>query len=288
MRVLVTGATGFLGRHLVRALSAHGHDIAILTREGSDLSVMEGAEPEVLDISAAPIAELLTGRTLDAVIHCATAYGRKAESDFSIFDTNTRFALEVLEAASANATPLFINADTALPRNANAYALSKQQFRDWGERYAEAGRIRFINMELEHFYGSGDSPSKFSTFLIRQCLDNVPEVKLTEGTQIRDFIHIDDVIAAFLLVFEKHANAEPAFENYSLGSGEGIAIRALAELIKELSGSQTTFDFGAIPLRPNEAMRLIADPARLLKMGWKPQMGLRDGLKRTIEEERKS
>ena len=288
MRILVTGATGFLGRHLVRALAAHKHDIAILTRAGSDLSVLNGIELEALDTSTAPIAELLKGRAFDALIHCATAYGRRGESDFGVFDTNTRFALEVLEAAAAHSTPLFINADTALPQNANAYALSKKQFRDWGERYAEAGRIRFINIELEHFYGSGDSPTKFSTFLIRQCLDNVPEVKLTEGTQIRDFIHIDDVTAAFLLVLEKHANAEPAFENYSLGSGEGIAIRALAELIKELSGSETTFNFGAIPFRPNEAMRLVADPARLLKMGWKPQMSLRDGLKRTIEEERKS
>ena len=116
---------------------------------------------------------------IDTVLHLATCYGRQNEKDLEIFESNTSFPLKLLEIAIFNKIKSFINTDTSLPRTLNAYTMSKKQFVEWGEMYAQHGKLCFVNIILEHFYGPGDDKTKFISWVVESCLKNITELKLT-------------------------------------------------------------------------------------------------------------
>ena len=242
--LLITGATGFLGSHLVRKFLDSGHRVAILKRNNSDLKRLDSC---VSNISIFNIEEGLdvpfkSLGHVDAVIHAATCYGRSGEKVAEIFEANTVFPLKLLEMAT------FFNTDTILYKYLNSYALSKHHFADWGKSFADSGKINFINLKLEHMYGAGDDVSKFITFVIRTCLKNEEELKLTLGEQKRDFIHIDDVVNAYEFLLANKSQLTSGFSEFGVGSGQSTSIAKLVSTIHHLAASKTKLLFGALPL----------------------------------------
>jgi len=139
---------------------------------------------------------------------------------------------------------------------------------------------------LEHFYGTGDDKSKFSTHVIRSCVNNLAELNLTPGEQLRDFIHIDDVIDAYLLVMERSIDSSRYYQNIGLGSGRPVKIRSFVETVQVLADSTTRLNFGAVPYRDNEVMESCADLTALKELGWSPKISLEEGIGRTVTEEK--
>lgn len=287
--VLLTGATGFLGSHLARYMVSKGYKVAIFKRSSSDvhrivdlLGVLSAYDSDTGDLTR-PFEEL--GR-IDAIVHTATCYGRHGESAVEIFDANTVFPLHVLELAIRNKVETFINTDTALDNDVNTYALSKRQFAEWGKHLSKAGRIRFLNLKVEHFYGPLDDPSKFTTHVVRSCLDNVPTLKLTAGEQQRDFIYIDDVVLAYGSLLKHSERLTKGFVEYGVGSGQAIRVRDFVETVHRLTSSCTRLEFGAIPYRANEVMYCCTDTSELRALGWAPCIDLAEGIRMTIEREK--
>lgn len=285
-RILLTGATGYLGSHLAEALVAKGHSVVALKRKASSLRHIVSILPRItlldvdgLDLSA-PFSDY--GK-IDAVIHTATNYGRSGESASQVADANLSFPLKLVDAAIASGVNVFLNTDTALDKSLNAYSLSKRQFAEWGRHFSRQKKIRFLNLRLEHFYGSGDDDTKFTTQVIKSCLMNAPELKLTLGEQKRDFIYIDDVIAAYLLLLEKQESLVDWFMEFDVGSGEPVTIRQFVELVHQLTASSTHLNFGAHSYREREMMFSQANTEPLRKLGWRCGHTLGQGLKLVIE-----
>src|SRR5512146_292629 len=205
-RILLTGATGYLGSQLTEALLANGYSVIALKRRSSSLQRLGSSMSKItlLDVDDLELSALFKdyGR-IGAVIHTATSYGRNGETASKIVDANLSFPLKLMDAAIAAGVNVFLNTDTALDKLVNAYTLSTSQYREWGYLYSRQKKILFLNLKLEHFYGPGDDDTKFTTHVIKSCLMNAPELKLTLGEQKRDFIYIDDVIAAYLLLLAK-------------------------------------------------------------------------------------
>lgn len=293
MRALVTGGNGFLGSHLVMALLERGDTVIVLERSSSDISRISGILP---DISFYSLDETSLNKPfeendgIDIVFHTATSYGRAGESTLQLFETNTTFPLQLLDMASYRKVGNFVNMDTSAHASLNAYALSKKQFAQWGEYFAAHDLIRFLNIELEQFYGPGDSRSKFTTHVIRSLAENVPEIALTRGEQKRDFIYIDDVVTAILLLADKVPAAssppEKRFFTCQVGSGEAVTIREFAELVHRITESVTKLDFNAIPYRENEIMFSQADTSTLKEIGWAAAFSLEEGIRKTVEAEK--
>lgn len=223
---------------------------------------------------------------IDAIIHTATCYGRNHETVNEIFAANTEWPLRLLDAVNHAGVTTFINTDTVLDKYLNIYALSKNQFMQWGKFFSKQEQIRFINIRLEHFYGPGDDPTKFSTYVINSCLGNIPELHLTNGEQKRDFIHIDDVVAAYLVLLEKTAEFEQPFIELGVGSGQSVSIREFVETVHRLTDARTRLNFGALPYREGEVMFSEADTSALQTLGWRCRYNLVAGLKQVIEQER--
>jgi len=287
--VLVTGATGFLGSHLCRTLVERGHRVEAFRRQSSDLSrlgplagqVRWRRVPEDLE------APFSGPAPPDAVIHCAALYGRRGESPAQMIEANTLLPVRLHYLAARRGVPLFLNTDTVLDPALSLYALAKHQAVQWLTR--AGGPSRVLNLRVQHFYGPGDDPSKFITWLITQCLANVPEIRLTDGRQQRDFVYVSDVVSAMVALLESQSAGSAAgggFANYEVGSGSPVPLRDVVELIHKLTGSRSRLLFGALAYRPGEPVVTRADTSALRVLGWQPLVTLPEGLERTIAAEK--
>jgi nucleoside-diphosphate-sugar epimerase len=286
-RILLTGITGFLGSHLAKELVKNGYKVIALKRKSSSLARIKSIIRNVIlyDIDELDFEMLFKKHgEIDAVIHTATSYGRNGESIGQIFEANTIFPMRLLEVASKAGVGLFINTDTILDKYLNIYSLSKNQFLQWGRFFSMLNRIHFSNLRLEHIYGPGDDDSKFTTFVIKSCIENVPTLELTLGEQKRDFIYIDDAISVYMLLVEKLEQLSERYVEFDVGSGSSIPIRDFVENVHRLTQSDTKLMFGALPYRYGEVMESHAKVESLRKLGWTCKTTLEQGLMKVIEE----
>jgi len=288
-KILMTGATGFLGSNLLKSLLKDEHKITILKRSFSKIERIrdEIKEVSIFDIDKTPIDKLFSKGSFDIILHCATDYGRKNTDPLMITDANLMLPLKLLEIGIKNKVPCFINTDTLLDKRVNHYSLSKKQFKEWLNSYSR--ELICVNIAIEHFFGPFDDKTKFVSFVIDKIISNAPEVQLTKGEQKRDFIYIDDVVDAFIKIIGNIDGLEKGFYAYEIGSNEQIAIKALIEMIKQLSrNNMTKLNFGALPYRENEVMESNVNTKAVRALGWSPRYSLKEGLKKTIEAEIKA
>lgn len=294
--ILITGGTGFLGSHLIRSLINNHYQVIALKRSFSNTEKIEDLVDKIscYDLDKCNLEKPFQDFTkIDTVIHLATAYGRQNEAPSSICEANLIFPLKLLEMAIAYGTPLFINTGTYFNKESIPYqglvnySLSKYQFHQWGKQLALSNKIRFINAQLEHIFGSRDDQSKFITFVINSCLNNVEELELTAGEQKRDFVHVDNVVSAYLLLLEKASSKSEMYQNYEIGTGESISLREFVELVHKLTKSKTLLKFGARPYRDNEIMYSQANIQSLVELGWQPDTNLEGSLLKVIKDEQK-
>lgn len=292
MRILLTGPSGFLGSALTRFWAVRGHEISLLARPSSCLDRLADLPTTVKVMRASKPDEITTAvreAMPDAIVHTACSYGRRGESALDVMDANMRLGIALLQGVldldSLKDEPftLFMNTGTVLEPGVSLYALSKTQFSAWGAALAASApqRLKFIDIRLQQMYGLGDDGSKFITHVIEACRQNAPRLALTKGEQLRDFIHIDDVVQAYDSILEKR-DQFAASDAIDVGSGNAISMRSFVEMAKQLAGAETVLDFGAVQYRANEAMLCVADTTRLRSLGWNPTVPLADGLRQLI------
>ncbi len=292
MNILLTGATGFLGSHLLKKLLKASKDkITILKRTTSNTSRIseEMKSLQFLDADSKNLKEILNSQKdgFDCIIHCATDFGRRQVGYSQIVQSNVLLPLELIEYCTENGNlKCFINIDTLLQKNISAYSLSKHQFKEWLEKYSQ--KLCAINIGIEHFYGPGDDDSKFTSYIIRQLISFAPKIELTPGQQMREFIYIDDVVNALELILRYAKTSIPGYQEFSIATGEPISIENFVKLVQKISCNEITkLQFGALPYRENELMASIIDNSSVVRLGWKPNFNLEAGLTKTIELERK-
>ena len=291
--VLVTGATGFIGSHLVKRLVADDYQVVVLKRSFSDTKRINDILPSLVcyDIDCCAIEKPFQDLgVIDAVVHLATFYSRDQKNLSKMFETNIAFPMELMKAMIKFGTGIFLNTDTYVSKGkspysgAYSYSMSKQHFRNWGEQFALNSKIAFANVSIEHPFGPGDYDYKLIPYLIKQLLNNVPEIELTSGEQKRDFIHVDDLVSAYALIIDKLSIGIHNYQQYELGNGKAISLREFIEMAKALTNAKTELKFGALPLRQGEIMSSQADTKALKELGWYPAKDLNERLMQTIEQ----
>lgn len=289
--VLVTGATGFLGSHLLHALLKEEYSVVILKRSTSDIWRIDDVIDNVIsyDVNTQKVEKAFEENDINIVIHTACNYGRNGESLKEVVETNILFGLEVLECSIKFNTDTFFNTDTLLQKHLNVYTRSKKQFVEWLKMLSDS--IQVVNLKLEHMYGPKDSTNKFVPWVLSQLVDEVEEIKLTKGEQKRDFIFIDDVVTAFLTVI-KNREQLGNFSEFDVGTGYAISVRSCVTKIKEIYEKQagqthTKLHFGAIPYREGEIMSVVVDNQELLDLGWTPSFSTEEGLINLIKNHKK-
>ena len=287
--LLFTGGTGFLGSNILENIVDSNYKIIVLKRATSNITRIEEITNKLIlyDIDLINLEKIFLEHKINKIIHCATNYGRKISNPLEIIDANLIFPLKLLYLGKKHNVSAFINTDTILDKKISSYSLSKSQFKQWLETYSS--KMICINIELEHFYGPKDNDSKFATYIIHKLLNEVERIDLTKGEQKRYFIYIEDVVDAFIKIVDYSNSLKKGIYIFQVGSQEAIEIRKFVEMAKILTNNTKTFlNFGVLPYRDNEVMEFDLDLSQLEKLGWQPKTPLIEGLKKTIEIERRN
>ena len=304
MRVLVTGAAGFIGSHLCRRLVAEGHEVVGLDDLSDGRLENLAGVPEVrferADLRDEE-AVLAAARDCGAILHqgAMRSVPRSIALPASTTDVNVRGTLNVLLAArEVSATVVFASSSSVygdqqsfplredlapLPRS--PYAASKLA----GEAYSRAWWLSFavptISLRYFNVYGPGQDPAnEYAAVVprfIQSCLNGTrPEVH-GDGEQSRDFTYIDDVVQANVLAARAPEHARGRVLNVG-GGAEPTSVNRILQIVAELTG--TTPDPVHTPPREGDVRRTEADVslARAL-IGYEPQVGIEEGLRRTVD-----
>ncbi|MBN1999839.1 NAD(P)-dependent oxidoreductase [candidate division KSB1 bacterium] len=286
--ILLTGATGFFGGHLLSALIKAGRNVVILKRTFSRLDRIRNLIPRTLacyDVETTDIDDIFRKNRIETVIHAAVNYGRAGESITEVLEPNfllpLRLYKNVCEHGGCFMTmDSFFTKDGRIYPEAVDYCLSKRQLSEW-LRY---GGAQSVNIRVEHMYGPHDHPSKFIPSVILSLLRGEKFIQLTAGTQQRDFIYVGDVVKSVLVVLENLPKINNGYTEFQIGTGQVTEIRRVVHMIKEIVKNQSTsLDFGALPMSPDEITRSCADNQDIVSLGWRPQVDLQTGLLKTVQ-----
>lgn len=287
--VLLTGGTGFLGSYILKMLLENGHGVVLLKRKDSNLSrineLLKNTRLKLFDVENG-LAACFRDNKIDFILHTATCYGRDDERSAEIIKTNLSLPLELLEFGRRHGCQGFINADTffneqlGLKPKERIYVKTKKYFVHLAQEIVPAAGFKFVNLIIEHMYGPNDSAKKFVPFIVGEILKN-SEVPLTRGEQKRDFIFVEDVARAFVLVLNNFDRLG-RWEEFGVGTGLSVTIKDFVERIKDRSKSEAKLKWGALPYRENEIMDSFADVSANQKIGWKAEISLEDGIDKTL------
>lgn len=285
MRVLLTGATGFVGSHLLRGLLKDGHEVCVVKRSYSDTWRIQELlkECRIYDLDKVSIGQIYQECPVDCVIHCATRYVRDNREYQKNIESNLLFPLGLLGEAGIQGVRYFINTATFFEKQLTvgtgrnlysySYVLSKAQFAQWGRMFASEYGMVFVNMQLEHVYGELDNSGKFIPYILGQLKKNVPYLALSEGIQQRDFIHVSDVVDAYRIVLSNLDRGDgDGYKAYEVGIGQARSLREFVELVHGATNSTTKLGWGEVPMAEGELMYSRADNSGLRKLGWKPKV----------------
>ena len=282
-RILLTGATGYLGSRIAQMLLHEHHSLLcpVLSDAPYDYLTPMLKQVDITDSNGPGLTDSIFNFSPEIIVHTAARYERGTISLTELTDANLLFPLRILDAVLNTKSKVFwLNTDTSLDRSLNGYALSKHQFSEWGQYYANKGLLDFCNVLLEQFYGSGDSGSKLFPYLYDKMSKNEP-IELTDGLQRRDMIYVDDVLNAYSILCQKRPTG---YCEFPLGTGEAPQVKEVITYFAELLNTKSELQFGVLPKRENEPTISIADTTQLQKAGFTCQYNWREGLKKMAEE----
>lgn len=266
MRILITGATGFVGRNLYSYLNTR-HTLYALTRESSDSSVIAPDHSYVFNGDIDHLKDYLVIEKIDGIIHLATMYVAEHESN-QIRDmilSNVYLGTAVLDAASRAGVKWFINIGTIWQNYnspdysdkynpVNLYAATKQAFMTMAKFYTETTPIRFCTLKLCDTYGANDTRRKIMD-LFKTIAESGETLDMSEGEQLIDIVHISVVTDAINTLINRISQPDKEIlPEYVVTSGRQIPLRRLAQEYEERNNVKLNIKWGARPYRKREVM----------------------------------
>src|SRR6184192_1942981 len=300
MKILVTGGAGFIGSHVVDACVAAGHDVIVVDVCSSDL--VENLNPRArfhqLDIGDPRTAELVRDEKPEVLNHHAAQMDVRRSVADPLFDARVNIlgTINLLEAArKANVRRvLFVSSGGAVygeqeafpapeshPTNpVSPYGVSKRA----GELYAfffqAEYQIPFVALRYANVYGPRQDPhgeAGVVAIFSQRMLRGEPVTVNGDGRQTRDYVYVGDVARANLLALETTATGP-----FNIGTGIETDVNTLARLLLEATGGRSEVRHG--PTKAGEQRRSVIDSRRAAEvLGWRPEVSLADGLRRTVE-----
>lgn len=263
MRILVTGATGFIGTNLTRELRKN-NELFILGQFEGDSEKL-GLPGIVMTDDIQRLADYIKVNKIEGIIHLASLYltVHTPEQVKDLVSSNVYFGTAVLEAASlAGCVKWFLNTGSIWQNYntkgteynpVNLYAATKQAFIDMAKYYSDVFGIKFCTLKLCDTYGPNDTRKKLFK-LFKDYSESGEVLKMSPGGQKIDLIYITDIIAGFIRLAELLASDAELGDEYVLTSGRQIPLKELAQLFCDVSGRKLNIEWGGRPYRDREVM----------------------------------
>lgn len=299
MKIMITGATGFVGRHLVPKLISKGYQLLELTIEPKLSETLYGnkTEKHVITDNQTILVKCIEVFNPEVVIHLASYLS--ASDDYvtlqKLLTTNIVFFCRLLDALKNTDIGLFVNTGTfaeyckgdEVLDPAYLYSATKTASRSFLDYYSKAYEFKQSTVIPYTIYGGQDTQKKIIDIMFNSVSSQVP-IDLSPGEQVLDFIHVDDVADFYAMLIEKKEEL-PAISNLHLGTGKGHTLRELACIIEKVTGHRPNINWGGKQYRPTDVMYAVANTKWIIEnLNWQPSEQLEQGIhslyhsKRTI------
>lgn len=261
-RIVVTGAGGFIGRNMVARLRANGHPVIPIASRWRDIDHLRakiGQGPFSTAIHLAWYAGACDYRSNDG--ENAASFGA---------------AIQMAELLLQQGQPphgVFVGSWAELEPT-DSYGSWKRRLRDELLTGFQVRGLRVAWARLFNVVGPGEAETRFAPSIITSLRRRTP-IPLTAGSQVRDFIDVDDVTTALEALALHSAEGE-----FDVATGRGTSIATFARALADEVGGADLLRFGAVPIPAGEVMRAVGDPSRLIALGWRPQHDLKSMARR--------
>ena len=297
---LVTGASGFIGAHLVSRLLSEGRRVTVLARSSSALPAEWRDRVRVIacdDFSENNLRRLLN-TPVEAVFHLA-AYGVKP--DHRDIDEIMRINVELPAALvrlcsewrarmvmagtfseyRSPCTQALLLEDSPLEQG-KLYGSSKAAGGLMASAIANSSGTGFRLLRLFKVYGAGEAPHRLLPALVNG-LSKRERVAISSGTQMLDFVYIDDVIEAMVRA-DTHGREKGGVATWNVATGRSHSVREFAESVaRTMDADASLLSFGAIAMRKDDEPWLVGSPDLLrAELGWQPSIGLDEGIRAAV------
>ncbi len=284
-RVLVTGASGFVGRHVVGQLLANGHEVHAIC----STQMLDGPVVHRLDLLEPGAVSMLVAKVRpQSLMHlawCAKPGGYWTSPDNLAW---VRATLELLEAFRSNGGEHAVLVGSCAEYDwsgegicreyetpllpATLYGRCKDITRQLAESFAQLHEMPIAWARIFHAYGPFEAPGRLVPAVLTALLKG-ERARCSHGEQVRDLLHVTDVAAALVRLLQTQVDGA-----FNIGGGQPVRLREVIEYLAKQLGAEHLPQFGAVPVAANEPPVLIADNQRLVATGWQPRFDLHSGL----------
>ena len=299
-RILVTGASGFIGSHIIKRIK-EGNTVAVIMlndehskRLNKILGKIKRYNVDLQDTEK--VIDVVTDFKPDVIFHLASIYAvnHKAEQIKPLIETNILGITNLLEASVVSKVKLFVNTSTCFVydksthkvkeqyplKPVNLYGLTKISTEQLCEFYSANYGLSCLTLRIFPPYGPNDNKRRLVPFVVDNCIAN-KDINLTSGIQKWDFVYVEDIVDAYALALRAKIKGHEAI---NIGSGIATKVKDVVKLICKLSGSRSKLLFGSIPHRKSEVWYCCADLVKAKKiLRWSPKTDVAIGIKKTID-----
>lgn len=303
MTVFVTGGLGFIGGAFIRQITAAGADVVNVDAGtyAADEARIEGthATTHLMDVRDERIVKVMSDCAPEVVVHFAaeTHVTRSENDEASFFSSNVEGTRSILEAAASAGVGRFIHLSTdevygpaldhpfteddKLPGEGAAtspYARSKAVADDLARSFAD--RMSLITVRPTNCFGGWQHPEKAIARWATRAISGHRLPVWGDGQQVRDWMFVDDLCSAIMLLIDK---GEPG-GTYNVGPGnEAVSNIEIARAVAQAAGADADSVYLTAYDRPAHDRRYSVDASRIRALGWRPAVGVAEGIRRTVE-----
>lgn len=291
MRILITGATGFVGRNLVPMIVRKLPDAKMLILSRSAEKAKRLHQYENCIYANADNWEETKKFEPEIVIHLAAFSTSRNDDEIidQLLSSNIAYGVHLLQALrKCKSLKLFINTGSFAEyrfgadhiEDAYLYTATKTAFRSFVDYYANLCNYSYINVIPYTIYGGVKTIKRLVDYILDSVGSKVP-IDMTKGEQILDFTYVDDLCDFYVCCIEQldHLCRLPQGETFHVGTGRGNTPRDVANIIEKLTGERCNINWGGRPYRERDTLQAVAPISKNLELlGWRAKTTLEKGL----------
>lgn len=295
MKILVTGATGFIGQNLVKNLLDKKYEIHCLVRPCSDVSKIDTRiKTFSYDNNIDSLIDFFQNQKFDGIVHLASLFlVSHTKNDISnLIFSNIKFGTELLEACKISNVKWFINTGTFWQNHhsqegynpVNLYSATKEAFEVMVKYYTETSNLIFTTIKLSDTFGLNDTRNKI--FNIWSNIAKSGKVlEMSAGEQIIDISYIEDVISAYdILINYLISDKKEEFKNqeFVVTNNERVSLKELLKIFEDATNTKLNIVWGGRPYREREVM-IPYNKGKVVPT-WEQKYSLKEAIQKMMEK----